>query len=185
MIGEIDLVNRSMCMWVNVKRWGFGGNFSRSYEMIVLGNTAYINDTKRTFKEKVDENFWKRSDQIGQQLDLLKISKVEKVMEGNLNGTECYILKLKPNMDEFVKFVAKYSPNVNETALRKYLKSVSIEEFVSKDYYPMGVRMVTVFEMPMTIRMGKLEGKAYIKKVVNTTVMLYDFNEPVHIKQPK
>lgn len=76
MIGEIDLVNRSMCMWVNVKRWGFGGNFSRSYEMIVLGNTAYINDTKRTFKEKVDENFWKRSDQIGQQLDLLKISKI-------------------------------------------------------------------------------------------------------------
>ncbi len=185
MVGEIDLVNRSLEMKVKVRRWGFGGNFNRSYEMIVLGNTAYINGTYGRMKEKVDENFWKRSDQIGQQIDLLKISEVEGIAKENVNGSELYVLKLKPDMNKFIEFVAEYSPNVNVTALKKYLKSVSVEEFVTEDYYPAGVRMKTVFEMPMTIRMGKLEGKAYIRKVVNTTVLLYDFNVPVKITPPK
>ncbi len=191
--GAMDLVNRSMVVNTSVITKRFGHTYEMRSETVVLNDTAYMkvvrpNGTVAWFKTKVGEDFWRRSDQIDQQVTLLRISKVVKVADGRVNGEDCYVLDLKPDMDKFAEFVISYSRNVpkNKTELTKIIKDVEVRMWIAKDtFYPIKTEIRTLMRFPMGISIGNLKGSLNITEKTKTVITLYDINEPVVVRIPK
>ncbi len=191
--GAIDMVNKRLYMDVSTVMNQFGRTFSMKSETFVFNDTAYIkavrpNGTIAWFKTKVQDDFWNRSDQIDQQIELLSFSKIEKLSDESVNGVDCYVLKLKPDLDRFVEYMSNSSANVpkNKSMLKNMLKDVEVKEWIARDtYYPVKTEVLTVMEMPMVISMGALKGNVSIKQTVKTIVEFYDINKPVSIELPE
>ncbi len=187
--GAIDLINKRMYIDVHTVINQFGRTYSMESETYVINDTAYIksNGASVWFKKKLRNDFWIRNNQIDQQTELLSFSKVEKLSDEKVNGIDCYVLKLKPDLDKFVEYMENTS-NVpqNKSLLKHMLKEVVIKEWIAKDtFYPIKSEILTVMEMPMKISIGSLKGNVSIEETMKTTVEFYDHNKPVLIKLPE
>ena len=191
--GAVDLVNKKMYVDVHTVINRLGRTYEMKSETYVINDTAYVrsvrpNGSSVWFKTKVRNDFWIRNNQIDRQMEFLNFSKVEKLSEESVNGTECYVLELKPDLDKFVEYMANSSKSVpqNMSMLKNTIKDVEIKEWIAKDtFYPIKSEVLTVMEMPMKISIGSLKGNISIKEMIKTTVEFYDYNEPIVIKLPK
>ncbi len=182
--GAYDLINKKMFMKMTTVMKNPKESFQMISESYLINDTMYIkmthpNGTYRWVKTEMRNDPWNRSNQIKQQIDLLKISEVKRLPDETINGTDCYTLELKPDLDKFVELmVSSEQENIqNISLLKDMLKDVKVKEWIAKDtFYPIKTQIVTVMEMPMII--------GSIKQVTNMTIELYDINKPVNIELP-
>jgi len=182
--GAYDFINRKMFMKMTTTMRSLKGSFQMTSESYLINDTMYIkmiypNGTYRWVKTEMRNDLWNRSNQIKQQVDLLKISEVKRLPDETINGTDCYVLELKPDLDKFIELmVSSKQENIqNISLLKDMLRDVRVKEWITKDkFYPIKTQIVTVMEMPMII--GK------IKQVTNMTIELYDINKPINIELP-
>ena len=191
--GAFDSVNKRMYMDVYTVINRFGRTYSMRSETYIINDTAYIkavrpNGTSIWYKTKVQDDFWSRNNQIDQQAKILSFSKVEELSDVSVNSVDCYVLKLKPDLDKFIEYMTNSSKNVpqNKSMIKKMLKEVVVKEWIAKDtFYPVKAEILTVMEMPMGISIGSLKGNISIKETTKTIVDFYDYNKPVAIELPK
>jgi len=106
-------------------------------EMYLVNNTLYLKmglgipqlPVQWTKREMPDE-FWASQNQLGLQMELLNISEVELLEDEKVNGVDCYVLKIEPDMNKFWdstmaaamnKSAQSLAPGVD---LKKMLKSI-------------------------------------------------------------
>ena len=190
--GAYDFVNRRVYMKMVSTMSSPEESLQIESESYLMNDTMYMkmkfpNGTCRWVKTEVKDEAWNRSNQIKQQVDLLKISEVERLPDERVNGTDCYVLELKPDLDRFVEYMVKSGQQIpqNVSLLKEMLKEVKVREWIAKDtFYPIKTEMRIVMEMPMSLSIGSLKRSLSMRQVMNMTIELYDINEPVNIELP-
>ncbi|RCV64739.1 hypothetical protein C5S53_07240 [Methanophagales archaeon] len=172
-------------------------------EMYLINNTMYTKMdlgipelpaqwTKMEMPEGYEES-WASQNQLEQQMELLNISEVELLADEELDGVDCYVLEIVPDMEKFwnstlavvmSRSTQGLAPGID---LRKILKSMSTKEWISKDtMYPkktqMSVRLVVSSE---DLAIPAMDEKFTMTADEEVEMLFYDYNQPVSIELPE
>ncbi len=172
-------------------------------EMYLINTTMYMKMnlgipglppqwTKMEMPEGYEES-WASQNQLEQQMELLDISEVELLADEELNGVDCYVLKIVPDMEKFwnstmaavmARSTQGLAPGID---LQKILKSMSTKEWIAKDtMYPMKTQM----EILLVVRSEDLSIPDTVEGFTMTAdekveLLFYDYNQPVSIELPE
>ena len=201
--GVLDVVDKKMKLYMNTsmetnETTEVPGPMEM--EMYLINTTMYMKmdlgipglPPQWTKMEMPDES-WTSQNQLEQQMELLEISEVELLADEELNGVDCYVLKIVPDMEKFWnstmaavmgRSTQGLAPGID---LRKILKSMSTKEWISKaTMYPkktqMAVRLVVRSEdlaIPDTVERFTMTANEEVE------MLFYDYNQPVSIELPE
>jgi hypothetical protein len=192
--GAVDSVNRKMKTMMT-------GNIDVLEGEEIPGpmetQTYVINDTIYTItaipgipanwtKMEMPEEAWEMQNQVEQQREMMNISEVEILGDEKVDGTDCYVLKITPDMEKYWETMMK-QPGMEMTNVSdiESIKEMSIKSWIAKStYFPMKTEMqmkmvMTEEDVPeaeepfeMTIDMG-------------IDMLLHHYNETVSIELPE
>ncbi len=201
--GVLDVVGKKMKLYMNTSMETNETTEVQGpmeMEMYLINTTMYMKmdlgipglPPQWTKMEMPDES-WTSQNQLEQQMELLEISEVELLADEELNGVDCYVLKIVPDMEKFWnstmaavmgRSTQGLAPGID---LRKILKSMSTKEWISKaTMYPkktqMAVRLVVRSEdlaIPDTVERFTMTANEEVE------MLFYDYNQPVSIELPE
>jgi len=172
-------------------------------EMYLINNTMYTKMdlgipelpaqwTKMEMPEGYEES-WASQNQLEQQMELLNISEVELLDDDELNGVDCYVLKIVPDMGKFWnstmaavmdKSTQGLAPGMD---LQKILKSMSTTEWIAKDtMYPMKTQMaVRLVVSSEDLAIPDMVEEFTMTADEEVEMRFYDYNKPVSIELPE
>jgi hypothetical protein len=159
--------------------------------------TYVINDTIYTItsipgipanwtKMAMPEEYWEMQNQVELQREMMNVSEVEILGDEKVDGTDCYVLKITPDMEKYWETMMK-QPGMEMTNVSdiESIKEMSIKSWIAKStYFPMKTEMqmkmvMTEEDVPeaeepfeMTIDMG-------------IDMLLHHYNETVSIELPE
>jgi len=200
--GVVDLVDKKMKLNLNTstERPKTEVPESTEMEMYLVNNTLYLKmglgipqlPVQWTKREMPDE-FWASQNQLGLQMELLNISEVELLEDERVNGVDCYVLKIVPDMNKFWdstmaaamnKSAQSLAPGVD---LKKMLKSISSKEWIAKDTtYPMKTQMaISLVVSSDDLAIPETNEKITMTDYEEIEMRFYDYNKPVSIEFPE
>ncbi len=141
-------------------------------------------------KSPLTEEVWEEQDIASQQLDLLLDVNVELVGTEAVDGTECYVLELMPDMDELWALLQLagmqegFPPGLD---LAEMVTDLSVMQWIATDTYftqKATVNFIMVFTPESWGLTPEPEGEFDATADVATTIIMYHINEPVTIELP-
>lgn len=204
--GVLDVADKKMKLYMNTSMESSETTEvpgPMEMEMYLINNTMYTKMdmgipglppqwTKMEMPEGYEES-WASQNQLEQQMELLDISEVELLADEELNGVDCYVLKIVPDMEKFwnstmaavmARSTQGLAPGMD---LQKILKSMSTTEWIAKDtMYPMKTQM----EIRLVVSSDDLPIPDTVEGFTMTAdekveMLFYDYNQPVSIELPE
>jgi len=209
--GVVDNVNKSMMMAMSMcmnMSGIMGANTSENTsldmpeticvetEMYVINYTMYtkmdmsaiLPNLTLWLKSEMTEEDWASEDLLGQQMELLNCSNVTLLDDEEVNGVDCYVLKLVPDTEKFWEIIMNQSimdqsgmgtemQNTSDV-LNQSLSNMTMTEWIAKDTKFV---MKSVVAMAMTISPDTEEEA---KVAMDYTMTFYDYNVQVTIVLP-
>jgi len=209
--GVVDNVNKSMWMAMGMcmnMSGIMGANTSENTsldmpeticvetEMYLINNTMYMKmdmsailpNLTLWLKSEMTEEDWASEDLLGQQMELLNCSNVTLLDDAEVNGVECYVLKLVPDTEKFWEIMVNQSimdqsgmgeemQNTSDV-LNQSISNITMTEWIAKDTQFV---MKSVGAMDMTMNQDTEEEA---KVAMDYTITFYDYNVPVTIVLP-
>ena len=196
--GSIDVAATRMNMLMNVDmNVPVAGQQKTSTEMYVVDDYLYMKVSvpgaaDQWLKTKLSAAVWQQQNQLDQQIEMLKTAiKVESLGEEVVDGTNCYVLSVTPDMAALAGFLASELQQgasadiLKDADLGKLFKSVTVKEWVSKkDYLPLKVDMSMSLEMrPEDVGATSTD---FARMTMDMSVLgtYSDYNKPVTISLP-
>ncbi|NQE06696.1 hypothetical protein C5S32_12570 [ANME-1 cluster archaeon GoMg1] len=142
------------------------------------------------------EELWESRNQVDKQMELLNISKVELLEDEKVNGVDCYVLKLTPDIEKYWKTVMKQEgmselmQNLRQNDsfdIGNMIKEMSIKQWIAKDTkFPMKTEMQIKMAMSSAdLNIPETEEEFTMTMDQRTNIVFYDYNKPVTIELPK
>jgi hypothetical protein len=141
-------------------------------------------------KSEIPAGSWEQMSQTESQIELLKTAQVKIIGNENIQGVDCYVLQLTPDMDQLWKTAIQQAalggketlPDVPAEFFQEMFRSFSVKQWIGKDTY-----YFTKAEIEMAIEltaaaMDIKEGGMFMD--ITMTLLTYDYNEPVSIVLP-
>ena len=151
--------------------------------------------TKMEMPEEYEKT-WESQNQVDQQMELLKISEVELLEDEKVNGVDCYVLKITPDMEKYGELLSKQegmsdlmqSLQQNDSFdMGKMIKEMSMKQWIAKNTkFPMKTEMqikMVISSEDMII--PEAEEEFTMTSDQRTTIVFYDYNKPVAIELPE
>jgi len=208
--GVVDNVNKSMMMIMGMcmnMSGIMGANTSENTsldmpeticvetEMYVINYTMYMKmdmsailpNLSLWLKEEMTEEDWASEDLLGQQMELLNCSNVTLLDDEEVNGVECYVLKIVPDekcweiiMNQSIMDQSGMGTEMQNTSdvLNQSLSNITMTEWIAKDTKFV---MKSVAAMDMTMNPDTEEEA---KVAMDYTMTFYGYNVPVTIVLP-
>ena len=187
MSGAIDEPNEEMYMdMVIIMKMTGEPDTDMSTEMYVVDDWMYMNMTVPDeptgwTKAPVEVGDWEEQDVASQQIDWLLDAEVQFLRSETVNGTECYVLEVRPDLEKLwalMQLAAGADEELPpEVDLSEIITDFSVEQWIAKDTY--FIRKSTV-EMTMAFSFEGFE----MTYDIAATILIYDINEPVTIELP-
>ena len=141
-------------------------------------------------KSPLTEDEWEKQDIASQQLDLLLDFEAELLGTEAVDGTECYVLKLTPDMEELwalLQWAGAEGGLPPDLDLEEVIADFSVMQWIAKDTY--FTRKTTVnLTMVFTPESLGLTPEPYSSFVPTAdmaiTIIMHHINEPVTIELP-
>ncbi|NQE52753.1 hypothetical protein C5S29_04100 [ANME-1 cluster archaeon GoMg3.2] len=165
-------------------------------EMYIINNTMYTKMDMSTIvqnfsfwlKSEMTEEDWVSEDLLGQQMELLNYSNVTLLDDEEVNGVDCYVLKIVPDTEKFWEIMVNQSimdqlgPSAEmqntSDVLNQSLSNTTITEWIAKDT-KFVMKAVAAMDMTMS---PDTEEEANV--AMDYTMTFYDYNVPVTIVLP-
>jgi len=165
-------------------------------EMYIINNTLYMKmdvsaimpNFSFWLKSEMTEADWDSEDLQGQQMELLKCSNVTLLDDAEVNGVDCYVLKIVPDtekcwailMNQSIMDQSGMGAKMQNTSdiVNQSLSNTTITEWIAKD--TMFV-MKSVAAMDVTM---SLDTEEEAKVAMDYTMTFNDYNVPVTIVLP-
>ena len=138
------------------------------------------------------EGTWDQMSQTESQIELLKTAQINFIGSEKIQGIDCYVFELTPDMDQLWQIALQQAalggeevlPDVPEEFLQDIFRSFSIKQWIAKDTY-----YLTKAEMDISIglipeALGQPEENGELSMNISMDVVAYDYNEPVAIVLP-
>ena len=158
----------------------------------VMYTKSYTAETTTTWtKQKITEEGWDTLNQLAQQMNMLESAPVELLGSEQLDGIDCYVLSVTPDMAEMYQTMMQ---NISGTGkwlskifdFKEMIKNASMTMLVAKDTF-----FVMKDEMKMTLVMNQESmhlplGDTNLEMKMNYEIVTrdYDHNKPVTITSP-
>lgn len=134
-------------------------------------------------KSPMEVGDWEEWDIGSQQLDWLIDAEVEFLRTETVDGTECYVLKVTPDLEKLWEWALQQigEEPIPGLDLEELISDFSVEQWVAKDTYLI-VKDVT----EMTMKFGpEVTGMPFeMTYDIAATTVIYDINQPVTIELP-
>jgi len=126
-------------------------------------------------KEATPSGYWDNRESLGQQLHLLEFSQREIVREENVDGVDCFVLELTPDLDQLWSLMTQSwtGETSNVTNPKDMIKGCSVTQWVAKDTSLLAKGVV---QMNLDLTSDDM--------VILVEVKFHDYNEPVSINLP-
>jgi hypothetical protein len=139
-------------------------------------------------KSEMTEADWASEDLLGQQMELLNCSNVTLLDDAEVNGVDCYVLKIVPDTEKFWEILMNQSimdqsgmgAEMQNTSdlVNQSLGNMTMTEWIAKD-----TMFVMKSEAAMDMTMSP-DTEEEAKVVMDYTMIFYDYNVPVTIVLP-
>ena len=166
-------------------------------EMYIINNTMYMKMDMSAIlpnfsfwlKSEMTEEDWASEDLLGQQMELLNCSNVTLLDDEEVNGVDCYVLKIAPDIEKYREIIMNQSiieqaetgaemmqdiPDV----LNKSISNITMIEWIAKDK-----KFVMKAEAAIDMTMSP-DTEEEAKVAMDYTMTFYDYNVPVSIVLP-
>ena len=198
-VGSMDLADMEMQMSINADMAfpGSDGDMHVEQDMYYTGGWLYMRmslpgEGDQWGKQQISEDVWMSDNPLDQQLAFLETAfEVTNLGTEKVDGVNCYIIKVTPDMDALSNWLQSQQQNtgldIGSMDLSKILKSYSVKEWISKDaYLPIKVDINASLEITPQ-DMGETPESANMDKMtmnVGEQVKYYDYGKPVTIQLP-
>jgi len=158
----------------------------------VMYTKSYSAETTTTWtKQKLTEESWDTFNQMAQEMNMLGSAPVELLGSEQLDGIDCYVLRVTPEMGTMYQTIMQ-----NLSGVGKWISKIfNFEEMIQNASMTMLVAKDTFFvmkdEMKMTLVMNEETmhiplGNTSIEMIMDNEIVnrYYDHNEPVTITVP-
>ena len=147
-------------------------------------------------KQEISEGDWEEMSEgvkiTESQLELLESAEVTVLASETIEGIDCYVLQLTPDMDQLWQTVMEQAqvageeilPEVEEAFLGEVFRNYSVKQWIAKDTY-----LLTKAEIAMTVEltpaaMGYPEEEGEMTIDISISLLVYDHNQPISIMLP-
>jgi len=198
--GVLDAVDKEMKLNMNTSMETNETTEVMEMEIYLLNNTMYAKlnlgipgRPAQWTKREMPEESWASQNQLEQQMELLNISEVELLVDEKVNGVDCYVLKIEPDMNKFwnstmgAAIIKSAQSSALGVDIKKMMKSLSMKEWISKaTMYPkktqMAIRSVASSD---DLAIPETEEKFTMTEDMEVELLFYDYNQPVSIELPE
>jgi hypothetical protein len=201
--GVVDNLNKRMKMTTRMEMPEKILQKPMETEMYLFDNAIYMKvdigipgTPVRWIKMKIPdyEEHWESYNQLDQQMELLNISDVELLEDEEVNGVDCYVLKITPDLKRYWEIMMKQEgmselmqnlkQNVSIDIIQKIIKEIYIKQWIAKD---------TKFLMKEQVQIKIVISSEDLNVTKDFTmtieekidVIFYDYNKPVLIELPE
>ena len=208
--GVVDVANKKMSLEMTSslempdKAEMPDGPMEMTMEMYLVDNAMYmkmdmgipeipVQWTKIDMPEGYDDS-WDSQNQMEQQIELLNISEVDLLKAETVNGVDCYVLKITPDMEKYSEFLMKQG-GMSELMqgmqedfdIGKLIKSMSITQWIAKDtLFPMKTEMqIKMVISSEDLNIPDAEETFTMTLDQSTILVFYDYNKPVNLELPE
>ena len=165
-------------------------------EMYIINNTMYMKMDMSAIlpnfsfwvKSEMTEEDWGSQDLLGQQMELLNCSNVTLLDDEEVNGVECYVLKIAPDekcwesiMNQSIMDQAETGAEMMQDipdVLNQSLSNMTMTAWIAKD-----TKFVMKSEAAIDMTMNP-DTEEEAKVAMDYTMIFYEYNEPVTIVLP-
>jgi hypothetical protein len=186
--GTIDIENRQLRVDTSISETGqpeivWGG------EQYFIDGMLYVKPKDQEgesewMKGEASEGWWEGMQQMGveSQIELLEAAQVEVIGSESVDGIECYVLEVTPDLEKlwkaFNNLTFQEASDVTEEYLQEIFHSFSIKQWVAKDtYFLMKAEIDISTEFPF----GE-PGPSAID--IDMILLAYNYNQPASIELP-
>lgn len=189
--GETDLKNKRMHSTMTMSATDLNNtNSSVRIEMYLIDDVMYMlmnvpGAPENWVKQNLDSSVkvWEMQNQVEQQIEVMSGAEVRLLGEDSLNGVDCYVIEVKPDLRNLLAYVLKKQEPESKMAaiedermdeLMRRIEYMQIKEWVSKDEY---LPMKSVVEMRTNVENVTTE--------MTITINTYDFNRQLDLALPE
>jgi len=195
--GTLDLENQQMKTDLSMD----SGDEMMRVESYIIDGMVYARpeapgEEPGWIKSEAPEEYWEMMTAVSgikNYIELLKTAQVKVIGSEQVNGVDCYILQLTPEMAELYQTAmnpvgggqAGMLASVPEELLEDMFRSFSVKEWVAKDTY-----LLMKAEIDMAIETTP-EFKDYLGEEVDVSIdvtisfLAYNYNQPITIVVPE
>ena len=159
----VDNTNKKMQRKMSMEVETPEGTQSTETEEYLIGDMMYTKTVMPGMPEQwmtqaMTAGLWEAQNQVEQQMRLLKVSEIEILGSEQVNGVECWVVKLLPSLEKFWEVVGE---GTEEVPPEEFFESLSVKQWFAKDtYYLMKAEMewtahiiIAEYKQPMVNRM--------------------------------
>ncbi len=198
-VSFVNNANKEMKLTTNMKLDIPGqGKQDMSIEIYVVSGWMYMKMSlpqvgEQWVKMKLTDELWASQNQISQQVAFIKTAtEVTSLGTEKVDGTDCYVLQVKPNMEALVKWVLSQSQqqqtgiDLSKLNLSKLFKSFSIKEWVAKDsFLPMKEDIGVLMEMRPEDVGATAKDFEKMTMDISGQLKFYDYGKRVPVELPQ
>jgi hypothetical protein len=191
---SVNCVTKEMLMNINtVMDSTPGGTQTDTMDEYLTGGYLYIREnitgTDQWEKIKVDESQWTSEDQLTQLTEFLQsATSISRLDDEEINGLDCYVFQITPDMTEVLKWIQSQSqattelPNLNPDVFKSTTFRLWIDK---KSMLPQKENINLTMEIaPSDISGTTTTPNDTITSTMNGDITYTDYNIPVTIELP-
>lgn len=197
--GAVDNTDQEMQMIMNMSMdIPELGKQDMAMDMYATGGWMYMKMAmpgldEQWMKMPFAEEIWQSQNQFAQQIELLRtVREVSFLGSENVNGTDCYVVEIVPDMAALFDIMSQQQIaglegiDLTEFGMADMIKEMSVKIWIAKDSY---LEMKSDIHMLMEMTAADLGAaedeldKATID--ITMTMICYDYNQPVSIELPE
>jgi len=195
--GVLDLENRQMKIDMTMNMEGLPGEDQTGTVIVtyLVGDMIYMmmdvpGGVPMWMKLEIPEGYWGEMSQVESEIELLEAAQVKVIGSETIEGTDCYVLQLTPDMEQLWQLAMQQPnlpgeevPDVAEEFLQEMFTSFSVKQWVAKDtYFPIKAEIDMVID-PASAAMG-LQVEESVPAGISMVLLFYNYNQPVSIVLP-
>ena len=191
--GALDVENRQMSMDATQSMLMTGQpEMEMGMEMYIVGGMIYML-TEMTgmeaawVKAEMPEGYWGKMSQIESQIELLEAAQVEVIGSEMVEGIDCYMLQLTPDLEQLWQFYMQQTQitgEVPEESIQEMFRSFSVKQWVAKDTYFLAKAEIDMAMELTPEAMGFPEEQGAMTMDIVMSFLGYDYNQSVSIVLP-
>jgi hypothetical protein len=185
--GAVDNVNQKLMMVTSTEIPEQG---TATMSFYILNNILYMFNSvsctdcwmKLNLSEFENMYSWSSYDQMQMQVDLLNFAKVERLPDESVDGKDCYVLKIIPDIDKFFETMMAQQGVSTELSETTFLSDM-MDDYTIKIYTEKSTDYIikSYQELSMDMSFGGMS----MSMDMQNSIVFSDYNQPVNINLPE
>lgn len=130
----------------------------------------------------LDSKSWTSYTQIMNATELLEMSDVARLDDEIINGVDCYVLKLEPELEKYYEIMMNQSGGSGSSVVQNFDISDMIEEWTVKCWVAKTSNLIMKMYMQIVLNFSFF-GQSF-KQSMENEIIFYDYNVDVTIEVP-